>query len=448
MRVTPSLLLMAAIVGIGPSARAKYAPPRFFVLAGQSDAVVLGEITAVGDTTFTLRSDEVLAGSAIGSSLTIVQFKNWTCSHRWKPYAVGQREVAFLHELPPDQAHDAGARYVLESAGDEAEWEIRGDRISVQGFRVPGGIEFDEGELPGQWLPLRAVLDALRTYRQCFSVAPNPLRYRWPIVRVLCEKPALDNFRKRSTVHEYLTRTSLDAVEAVAMKRWVYGSAIPELSREEIEEAIVRDDPNELVIALLSVGQYASDAEWAEGVCRRLAPHQNFAVRGKAIRGFGQVARLHKRLDRRTVLPIIQAGLTDTDDSVRRHALAAADDVETFLGWAVPLSSVALPSGAVAVGVTEVLTTPRDWEDTTQELRGALPADWRGKRALVVGPPAEPISCEASEFEIDGERIIVRMLRPSDAQPVAGGGCAFLVGDGPAQVALAGYWQGGFYRAF
>jgi len=249
-------------------------------------------------------------------------------------------------------------------------------------------------------------------------------------------------------VHEYLTRTSLDAVEAVAMKRWVYGSAIPELSREEIEEAIVRDDPNELVIALLSVGQYASDAEWAEGVCRRLASHQNFAVRGEAIRGFGQVARLHKRLDRRTVLPIIQAGLTDTDDSVRRHALAAADDVETFLGWAVPLSSVALPSGAVAVGVTEVLTAPRDWEGITQELRGALPADSRGKRALVVGPPAEPISCEASEFEIDGERIIVRMLRPSDAQPVAGGGCAFLVGDGPAQVALAGYWQGGFYRAF
>lgn len=448
MRVTLSLLLMGAIVGITQSALAKYVPPQFFVLAGQSDAVVLGEITAVGDTTFALRPDEVLAGNAIGSSLMIVQFENWTCSHRWKPYAVGQREVAFLYELPPDRAHATGARYGLQSAGDEGEWEIRGDRISVQGYRVPGGIEFDDGEHPGQWLPLRAVLDALRTYRQCFSVSPHPLRYRWPIVRVLCDKPALDDFRARSSFHEYLTSTSLDAAEAVAMRRWVYGDAIPELSREEVGEAIVRGDPEELVIAVSSAALYASDAEWAEGMCRRLASHENAAVRGGAILGLGWVARLHKRLDRPTALPIIQAGLTDSDDSVRRDALTAADDVETFLGWAVPLRSVALPPGAVAPGVTELLTTPKDWEDTTQELRGALPAEWRGKRAVVIGPPAEPISCEASEYEIDGERIIVRMLHPSNAQPIAGGGCAFLVGDGPAQVALAGYWQGGFYRAF
>lgn len=211
-RLTRLFILTAGPVGVGQLAVAKYVPPRFYDLAGQSAVVVLGEVVKVDSKTFTLRPDEVLAGSAVVVPLVIVRFQDWTCSHRWKPYAAGQHEVAFLDELPPDQARPTGARYRLRSAGDEAEWEIRGDQVSVQGFRVPGGVVYDEGEHPGQWLPLHAVLDALRTYRHCFSVSPAPSGDWWKHkVRVLCEGQAIEAFRGRSVVHEYLTKTSLEA---------------------------------------------------------------------------------------------------------------------------------------------------------------------------------------------------------------------------------------------
>ena len=194
--------LTAAFVGGGHFAAAKYTPPDFYDLAGGSDAVVVGEIVKVDAQTFSLRSEDVLAGSVSETDLVIVRFKDWTCASRWKPYAVGQREVAFLYELPPDNARQTRARYGLRSAGDEAEWEIRDDRISVH-----------EGGHPPQWRPLDHVVDAIRSYRSCFSVSSDPsgqLR-KMDEVRVLCDAPALEEFRGRSPVHDHLAKTSLEA---------------------------------------------------------------------------------------------------------------------------------------------------------------------------------------------------------------------------------------------
>jgi len=110
---------------------------------------------------------------------------------------------------------------------------------------------------------------------------------------------------------------------------------IPELSVDEVEAAIRRNLPRELLTAVLSAAVYGRDLEWAQGVCLRLATHEHFNVRGNAIVGFGHLARLHGRLDRAVVLPIIEAGLADPDEYVRGHADSAADDVEHFLGWSV-----------------------------------------------------------------------------------------------------------------
>lgn len=104
---------------------------------------------------------------------------------------------------------------------------------------------------------------------------------------------------------------------------------------EDVEAAIVRNQPEELLIAVLSAALYGLDLNWAEGVCHRLAVHPHFNVRGNAILGFGHLARIHGRLDRSVVLPLIQAALVDPHQYVRSHPHDAADDVEHFLGWSV-----------------------------------------------------------------------------------------------------------------
>ena len=110
---------------------------------------------------------------------------------------------------------------------------------------------------------------------------------------------------------------------------------IPEMSVEDVDAAIVRNQSDELVLAVLSAALYGLDRGWAQGVCCRLAAHQHFNVRGNAILGFGHLARIHRQLDRSVVLPIVEAGLIDSHEDVRGLANDAADDIEHFLGWSV-----------------------------------------------------------------------------------------------------------------
>src|SRR5437879_4332210 len=106
--------------------------------------------------------------------------------------------------------------------------------------------------------------------------------------------------------------------------------AIPVLTKDKIESAIVRDDPEELLYAVLSAALYSDDPEWAEDVCVRLSTHEHFNVRGNAILGFGHIARIHGGLTEIKVKPLIEHALKDKSDYVRGHANDAADDVEFF----------------------------------------------------------------------------------------------------------------------
>jgi hypothetical protein len=110
---------------------------------------------------------------------------------------------------------------------------------------------------------------------------------------------------------------------------------IPEMPVDAVEAAIARNDPDELLTAVLSAALYGRDRQWAQSVCRRLASHDHSNVRGNAILGFGHLARIHGRLEPSVVLPIIEAALVDQDDYVRGQAVAAAEDVELYLGWSV-----------------------------------------------------------------------------------------------------------------
>src|SRR5215217_466254 len=106
-------------------------------------------------------------------------------------------------------------------------------------------------------------------------------------------------------------------------------------SKDEIESAISRNDPNDLLSAVISAALYSDDPDWAECICLHLANHEHFNVRGNAILGFGHIARIHGKLDEGRVKPLIEAALIDESDYVRGQAHATADDVEFFLKWKV-----------------------------------------------------------------------------------------------------------------
>lgn len=109
--------------------------------------------------------------------------------------------------------------------------------------------------------------------------------------------------------------------------------AIEPYERTEIEAAVQRNDPSELLKVVLSVALHEEDREFAEAFCLRFAHHENFNVRGNAILGFGHIARLHGQLQEDVIKPLILSRLNDESEYVRGHASDAKDDMEWFLKW-------------------------------------------------------------------------------------------------------------------
>ena len=108
---------------------------------------------------------------------------------------------------------------------------------------------------------------------------------------------------------------------------------IPSLQQNEIEAALVRNDPEELLIGVLSAALYLEDRIFAQKVCIRLSEHPHFNVRGNALLGFAHIARIDGELDEAKVKPLIKNGLVDNNDYVRGQAEDAVDDIEHFLDW-------------------------------------------------------------------------------------------------------------------
>jgi len=109
---------------------------------------------------------------------------------------------------------------------------------------------------------------------------------------------------------------------------------IEPMSRGDVEAAVARGEPEELLRVVLAVALHSEDGSWASAVCLQLARHQHFHVRGNAILGLGHVARRFGRLDP-VARGVIEDGLRDINDYVRGQAESAADDAQRFLRWTI-----------------------------------------------------------------------------------------------------------------
>ena len=67
----------------------------------------------------------------------------------------------------------------------------------------------------------------------------------------------------------------------------------------------------------------------------RLSTHDHHNVRGNAVLSFEHLARRFRKLDERTVRPLIESALNDPREYVRVLAKSAADEIHQFLGWEI-----------------------------------------------------------------------------------------------------------------
>jgi hypothetical protein len=110
---------------------------------------------------------------------------------------------------------------------------------------------------------------------------------------------------------------------------------IRDYESEEVQDALSRDVPAELLRIVIGVALNHEDFHFGQSLCIRLAYHEHFNVRGNAVLGFGHLARRFRQLDEAHVRPIIEGALADSSEYVRGQAWAAADDIAHFLKWKI-----------------------------------------------------------------------------------------------------------------
>ena len=99
---------------------------------------------------------------------------------------------------------------------------------------------------------------------------------------------------------------------------------------DNAKKALVRDDPAELLLVVLSVGLHSENASEAEQYCLGLAGHPHYNVRANAIQALGHLARRFRTLKLPESIEAVQRGLADPVEYVRQESDSAADDIEWY----------------------------------------------------------------------------------------------------------------------
>ncbi len=101
----------------------------------------------------------------------------------------------------------------------------------------------------------------------------------------------------------------------------------------DIAAAIERNDPEELQLLPITIALAGQDQVAAETTCLLLSTHVQSRIRAHAVMSLGYLARRFRVLNEGRVKPVIEAALAESDEYVRMHAQAAADEICQFLHW-------------------------------------------------------------------------------------------------------------------
>lgn len=202
------LVLLAYFATV--SAQGFRAPMPLGKLIGTADAIIIGSISKIDDTTFTLEVKDTLAGKPEGGLLEIAKFVAPVENPRWADYAKGQRLAVFLVK---------GSHLPLRLKYQLSDWKILGwlgeGEIALEGSyayfhrRFITTLQPDYYSFHGQTSYLQRIkrdtlVDAIRGYRACFDWTERVLKEGRPVLT--CSPAALSVYRERSPLHIFLVQ--------------------------------------------------------------------------------------------------------------------------------------------------------------------------------------------------------------------------------------------------
>ena len=196
-----------------------YIPVRLPLLVGMADLIAIGEVTEVGDSTFTFNVDEFLFNKYSSSSLIISKF---TPSKFYNPrplaYSAKQRFVLFLSK--PQQDNIQFPWSIIGYTG-EGEMPIEDGFVYFEGSFIIG-LERKQYDIQGvsrilQRFNLDDFEDAVIYYRTCFTwklveyIKNKKKRTRW-IPSTKCSNALIKNYQEKSWLHEYLAKKAIKQI--------------------------------------------------------------------------------------------------------------------------------------------------------------------------------------------------------------------------------------------
>ncbi|WP_312473735.1 hypothetical protein [Neobacillus sp.] len=105
-----------------------------------------------------------------------------------------------------------------------------------------------------------------------------------------------------------------------------------EIKKNEEYFQLINTGVTENVIqGLLGLALYGDEFRLIQDTLVRFSNSENENIRGIAILCFGHLARIHGKIDKRLVLPIVNKGLEDNSSFVQGHSNSALDDINFFV---------------------------------------------------------------------------------------------------------------------
>ncbi len=104
---------------------------------------------------------------------------------------------------------------------------------------------------------------------------------------------------------------------------------ITPISREDAGAIISGDRPGDIPLALIRLAYYDPDWRWVQNLCISLADHKNKWVRRACVASFSHLARIHGKIEREKVNPVLTRLLDDPE--VKGEAQDTIEELDIFL---------------------------------------------------------------------------------------------------------------------
>src|SRR5438067_13879828 len=113
------------------------------------------------------------------------------------------------------------------------------------------------------------------------------------------------------------------------MNKNVYEEPLP-ITREDAESEFLSGDPGRISNALVRISIHDSDWRWVQGKCLFFVNSEDPEVRGVAVTCIGHLARIHRDLELKAVVPLLKR--LQNDPEIGGRIEDTLDDIESFVG--------------------------------------------------------------------------------------------------------------------